>query len=80
MSTLWSVEYQRKDDDTKERLWINADEPKSMARADFEAARVNAQRLARALLERKVGKVVILSCRCPLAPSRAARKPPRATA
>jgi hypothetical protein len=56
VSTLWSVEYQRKDDDTKERLWISAAEPKSMARADFEAARVNAQRLARALLEHKVGK------------------------
>jgi hypothetical protein len=78
MSTLWSVEYQRKDGDTKERLWISAVEPKSMARADFEAARINAQRLARALLEHKVGKVVILSCRCILAPSRAARKPPAA--
>jgi hypothetical protein len=76
VSTLWSVEYRRKDGDTKERLWINAAEPKSMARADFEAARVNTQRLARALLEHKVGKVVILSCRCILAPGRAAPKLP----
>ena len=74
MPTLWSVEYQRKDGDTKERLWISAAQPKSMARADFEDARINAQRLARALLERKVGKVVILSCRCTLAPSRAAKR------
>jgi hypothetical protein len=64
MSALWSVEYQREDSDTKELLWINADEPKSMARADFDAARAKAQRLAHALLEHKVGKVVILSCRC----------------
>ena len=78
MSSLWSVEYQRKDGDTKERLLVNAAEPKSMARADFEAACDDAQRLARALLERKVGKVVILSCRCILAPSRAARRPPAA--
>jgi hypothetical protein len=45
-------------------LWVSVDEPKSMARADLE---VNAQRLARALLKRKVGKVVIL---LPLHPSR----------
>ena len=64
MSALWSVEYRRKDSDTKECLWVSVDEPKSMARADLKAARVNAQRLARALLEHKVGKVVILSCRC----------------
>jgi hypothetical protein len=38
-------------------------EPKSMARPDLKAARINAQRLARARLEHKVGKVVILSCR-----------------
>ena len=78
MSSLWSVEYQRKDGDTKEHLWVSAAEPKSMARADFEAARIDAQRLARALLEHKVGKVVILSCRWILAPSRAARRPPAA--
>jgi hypothetical protein len=60
MSALWSVEYS----DTKECLWVSVDEPKSMARADLKAARVNAQRLALALQERKVGKVVILSCRC----------------
>jgi hypothetical protein len=78
MSTLWSVKYQREDGDTKEHLWISAAEPKSMARADFEAARIDAQRLARALLEHKVGKVVILSCRWILAPSRAARRPPAA--
>src|SRR5271166_4659247 len=41
--------------------WVSVAEPNSMSRADLE---VNAQRLARALLERKVGKVVILSCRC----------------
>jgi len=35
-----------------------------MARADLKAARVNAQRRARAGLEHKVGKVVILSSRC----------------
>ena len=35
-----------------------------MARAGLKAARVNAHRLARALLEHKLGKVVILSCRC----------------
>ena len=64
MSALWSVEYQRRDSDTKECLWVTVAEPKSIARADLKAARVNAQRLARALLERKVGKVVILSCRC----------------
>ena len=64
MSTLWSVEYQRKDNDTKECLWVSVDEPMSMARADLKAVRVNAQRLARARLEHKVGKVVILSCRC----------------
>ena len=40
--------------------WVSVAEPNSMSRADLE---VNAQRLARALLERKVGKVVILSCR-----------------
>ena len=64
MSALWSVEYQREDSETKECLWVRADEPKSMARADLKAARVNAQRLARALLEHKVGKVIIRSCRC----------------
>jgi hypothetical protein len=64
LSALWSVEYQRKDSDTKECLWVSVAEPKSMARADLKAARINAQRLARALLERKAGKVVILSCRC----------------
>ena len=61
MSALWSVEYRRKDSDTKECLWVSVAEPKSMLRADLEA---NAQRVARALLERKVGKVVIVSCRC----------------
>ena len=64
MSALWSVGYQRKDSDTKECLWVRVAEPKSMARADLKAARVNAQRLARALLEHKVGKVIIRSCRC----------------
>ena len=64
MSALWSVEYQRKGSDTKGFVWVTVAEPKSMAHADLEAARVNAQRLALALLERKVGKVVILSCRC----------------
>ena len=64
MPALWSVEYRRKDSDTKGCLWVSVAEPKSMARADLEAARVNAHRLARALLERKVGKVVIVSCRC----------------
>jgi hypothetical protein len=64
LSSLWSVEYQRKDSDTKGCVWVSVDEPMSIARADLKAARVNAQRLARALLERKVGKVVILSCRC----------------
>ena len=82
MSALWSVEYQRKDSDTKECLWVSVAEPKSMARADLKAARVNAQRLARARLEHKVGKVVILSCRCirrdwlcrdAIGPARAAR-------
>jgi hypothetical protein len=63
MSALWSVEYQRKDGDTKECLWVSVAEPKSMTRADLKAARVNAQRLARGRLEHKVGKV-ILSCRC----------------
>jgi hypothetical protein len=33
MSALWSVEYQRKDSDTKECLWVSVDEPKSTARA-----------------------------------------------
>ena len=64
MSCLWSVEYQRKDSDTKECLWVSVDEPMSLTRADLKAARVNVQRLARARLEHKVGKVVILSCRC----------------
>jgi hypothetical protein len=64
MSALWSIEYQRKDGDTKECLFVSVAEPKSMARADLKAARVNAQRLARARLEHRVGKVVILSCRC----------------
>jgi hypothetical protein len=64
MSALWSVEYQRKDSDTIECLWFSGAEPKSMARADLKAARVNAQRLARARLEHEIGKVVILSCRC----------------
>jgi hypothetical protein len=64
MSALWSVEYQRKDSDTKECLSVSVPDPKSMARADLKVARVNAQRLARARLEHKVGKVVILSCRC----------------
>jgi hypothetical protein len=64
LSSLWSVEYRRKDSDTKGCVWVSVDEPMSMARADLKAARVNAQRLAHALLERKVGKVVILSCRC----------------
>jgi hypothetical protein len=64
LSALWSVEYQREDSDAKECLWVSVAEPNSMSRADPEAARVNAQRLARGLLERKVGKVVILSCRC----------------
>jgi hypothetical protein len=64
VAALWSVEYQRKDSDTKECLWVSVAEPKSMARADLKAARVNAQRLARARLEHRVGKVVILSCRC----------------
>jgi hypothetical protein len=64
MSALWSVEYRRKDSDTIECLWVSVAAPKSLARADLKAARVNAQRLARARLEHKVGKVVILSCRC----------------
>jgi hypothetical protein len=64
VSALWFVEYQRKDSDTKESLWVSVAEPKSMARADLKAARVNAQRLARARLEHEVGKVVIVSCRC----------------
>jgi hypothetical protein len=64
MSALWSIEYQRKDGDTKECLFVSVAEPKSMARADLKAARVNAQRLARARLQHKIGKVVILSCRC----------------
>ena len=63
MSSMWFVEYQRKDSDTKASLWVSVDEPMSMARADLKAARVNVQRLARARLEHKVGKVVILSCR-----------------
>jgi hypothetical protein len=45
MSSLWSVEYQRKDSDTKEWLWVSVADPKSMTRDDLEAARVNAQRL-----------------------------------
>ena len=64
MSSVWSVEYQRKDSDTKECFWVSVAEPMSMARADLKAARVNVQRLARARLEHEVGKVVILSCRC----------------
>ena len=63
MSSMWFVEYQRKDSDTNECLWVSVDEPMSMARADLKAARVNAQRLARARVEHTVGKVVILSCR-----------------
>jgi hypothetical protein len=47
MSCLWSVEYQRKDSDTKECLWVSVDEPMSMARADLKAARVNVRILAR---------------------------------
>jgi hypothetical protein len=42
VSSLWSVEYQRKDSDTKESLWVSVAEPKSMARADLKAERVNA--------------------------------------
>ena len=64
MSSLWSVEYQRKESDTKECLWVSVAEPISMARGDLKAARVNVRRLARARLEHKVGEVVILSCRC----------------
>ena len=64
MSSLWSVEYQRKDSDAKASLLVSVDEPMSMARADLKAARVNVQRLARARLEHTVGKVLILSCRC----------------
>ena len=64
LSALWSVEYQREDSDTKECLWVSVAQPKSMLRVDLHAARVNAQRVARALLERKVGKVVIPSCHC----------------
>ena len=64
MSSMWFVEYQRKDSDTKASLWVSVAEPVSMARADLKAARVNAQRLARARLEHEVGKVAIVSCRC----------------
>jgi hypothetical protein len=45
MSSPWSVEYQRKDSDTKECLWVSVADPKSMTRDDLKAARVNAQRL-----------------------------------